>query len=183
MDIADHDEDDGMTSDQIAFNALEEVKLLEWGKEDTEDSTILERRQKIIGLLERIASNHPDQSIRKKITTNAKNLTKFISKRFKLEGSRCPPPCAKDGCYRHVYSVQLSYLRHTTNSLVAQKARCFDASKDLYNDANVVLNAKVSPLIHPLPHSITIYSKGRGDFSTLIHCLIYSFTILLLEIR
>jgi hypothetical protein len=40
-----HIADDGMTSDLIAFNALKDVKLLEWGKEDTADPTILERRQ------------------------------------------------------------------------------------------------------------------------------------------
>ena len=140
----DDDEDHGLTSDQIAFNALKDVKLLEWGKEDTADPTILERRQKIIGLLEAIALNHPEKSIRKKIGTNVKNLTKHITKRFKLEGTPCT--CANDSCYRNVYSVQLSYLGHTTNSLVSQKARCFDAAKNLYDEANVDLNAEVSPL-------------------------------------
>ncbi len=170
MDIADDDEDDGMTSDQIAFNALEEVKLLEWGKEDTEDPTILERRQKIIGLLQLIASNHSDNSIRKKITTNVKNLTKHITRRFKLEGTPCP--CANDSCYRNVYSVQLSYLGHTTKSLVSQKARCFDAAKDLYDVSNVDLNAEVSPL--PLLFKTTLqnFSKEGGDsLLPLIHLL------------
>ena len=163
-----HIADDGMTSDLIAFNALNDVKLLEWGKEDTADPTILERRQKIIGLLEAIALNHPEKSIRKKFTTNVKNLKKYIKSRFKLEGTLCP--CGNDGCYRQVYSVQLSYLGHTTNSLVATKARCFDAAKDLYDVANAVSNpinsAEVSPLTLLLQNSLTQLSKGRGRFSS-----------------
>jgi hypothetical protein len=177
----DDDEDHGLTSDQISFNALKDVKQLEWGKEDTDDQTILDTRQKIIDLLKEIASNHPEKSIRKKIGTNVKNLTKHITRRFKLEGTPCP--CANDSCYRNVYSVQLSYLGHTTNSLVSQKARCFDAAKDLYDVANVDLNAKVSPLLtFPFNNSLTLLLKGRGD------CLFFLwgfskqlFTLLLLE--
>jgi hypothetical protein len=120
------------------------------------------KERRTAGLLEQIALNHPEQSVRKKITTNVKNLTKYISKRFKLEGTPCP--CANDSCYRNVYSVQLSYLGHTTNSLVSQKARCFDAAKNLYDVANVDLNSEVTPLPTSLHNSLPYYQKGRGRF-------------------
>ena len=70
---------------QIAFEALEKVKKLRWGKTTILNitnpvlaGTILQTRNEIISCIKIIAENHPDTIIRRKISTNAINLAKDI---------------------------------------------------------------------------------------------------------
>jgi hypothetical protein len=145
-------------SAQIAFEALEKIKKLEWGKTTIDVNTnlviagqILQTRKEIISCLEIIAANHPDKKARKKLSTNAKNLGKNIHYRFNTEGKSCS--CGKSGCFRSVYTSQLSWMGHSAKGFVAQSARCFDGSKGLYDSTNVVINSNVSHYLHHLSKS------------------------------
>jgi hypothetical protein len=137
-------------TDQNALEALQKIKKLQWGKTTIDHSTnlvlagtILKTRKEIISCLEIIADNHPDETIRKKISTNVKNLSNDINYRFNTEGNSCH--CGKVGCFRSVYTSQLSWMGHTAKGFVAQSARCFDGSKGLYDATNI----KVS-FLYPL---------------------------------
>ena len=151
--IRNDDQDNGIqlieSPNQIAFNALENLKILEWGKTTISEKTdlifateIFQKRNEIISLLETLSNNHPNASVRKKLKTNVKNLTNNIKYRFNTEGANCK--CGIAGCFRSVYSSQLYWMGHSAKGFVAQSARCFDGSKELYNVASSIRNSEVS---------------------------------------